>query len=350
MQLRSLHLDSGRTWRGGQRQVLLLAKSLRDSGDEPLVVAPVHAPLVERAHEAGLATAAASMRNDWDIASSKRIRSLVRTWNPHFVHAHDARSHAIALMALAGSKTPLIVTRRVTFRPKSIKLKYGPRVNQFIAISEAVKKAMIEAGIARNRIEVVHSGIPMPVVTEPRNWRTELGWNDEATIVGIVGAMTAEKGIEQIYRIAESLSPAAAQRTKFVFLGGARVGFEDIAGIQAYHAGFVTGIYDAMAGLDMLWHPSLEEGLGTSLLDALALGLPPIAFSVGVIPEIITHDVHGLLCSPGDIRAFARHHEHLLDPQVRQTFASQGPPRASMFSVENLTLKTLKVYHKVIGK
>lgn len=355
MQLRSLHLDSGRSWRGGQRQVLLLARSLRDLGDEPLVVAPVHAPLVERAHEAGLATAAAPMRNDWDLRSGKRIRSLVKTWKPHFVHAHDARAHAIALLALAGTDTPLIVTRRVTFRPKSVRLKYGNRVTQFIAISDAVRQSMVDSGVEKNRIEVVHSGVPHPQIESPVDWRSKFGWSRDSVIVGVVGAMTAEKGIDLIEQVVLALPIEAVKRTKFVFLGGKETGLKKIgarpgsAGADAYHAGFVTGIYDAMAGLDMLWHPSLEEGLGTSLLDALALKVPPIAFSVGGIPEIIEHDQQGLLAKAGDIQQFAHFHELMLEDSHRKRLADAGPDRADRFSVANMTQKTVQVYERVVN-
>ncbi len=349
MRLRSLHLDSGRTWRGGQRQVLLLAEGLRARGDEPLVLAPVNTPLVERAHAAGLATAAAPMRNDWDIASSKQVRALIRTWQPHVVHAHDARSHAIALMALAGRKsTPLIVTRRVTFKPKSVRLKYGARVSQFIAISHAVKNALIMAGIDESRIEVVHSGVPTPNVTAQRDWRAELGWGPDTVVVGIVGAMTAEKGVLLIDEIIDRLPIDAARRTRLVFLGGQIVGRERRGEVEIYHAGFVTDIYNAMAGLDMLWHPALEEGLGTSLIDSLALGIPPIAFAVGGVPEIIEHQKNGLLVPSGDLNVFVQHHLTLLNNRLRSTFSEAGPTRAAEFSVSQMTQSIVRVYEKVL--
>ena len=173
---RVLHLDSGHTWRGGQRQVLLLAMGLRNRGHEPLLIGVPDSPLVKRAQAEGLAVATIPMIADWDLQAARRIRSRIKAWQPDVVHAHDARSHALALIALLGSKTPFIVTRRVIFPPKSIGLKYGERVTKFIAISNAVRDAMVSRGIAPSRIEVVLSGISLPsgdVV--PRDWRAELG-------------------------------------------------------------------------------------------------------------------------------------------------------------------------------
>src|SRR5665213_3607540 len=222
--LRSLHIDAGRGWRGGQRQVFLLATALRAHGREPLVVGAGGSPLLERLQGAGIATASTPMRSDWDIRSAKRLRSIIRAWKPDIVHAHDARAHAIALIALAGDKTPLIVTRRVTFPLKSVRVKYGPLVTRFIAKSNAVKAAMARSGVDSSRIDVVHSGVPTPVATNPRDWRAELGWSRDTVLAGVVGAMTAEKGTEAIRHIASRLSEDAVERTRLLLLGGTERG------------------------------------------------------------------------------------------------------------------------------
>jgi glycosyltransferase involved in cell wall biosynthesis len=288
------------------------------------------------------------MHNDWDLRSSKRIRALVRAWRPDIVHAHDARSHAIALLALSGGLAPLVVTRRVTFPLKSVRFKYGPRVARFIAISHAVQRAMIARGVDASRIDVVHSGVPAPAVTAPRDWRAALGWDDTALVVGMVGAMTSEKGIDAAAAIARALPPDQARRTKLVFLGGDARGAIQLGLVDGYRAGFVTDIYNAMAGLDLLWHPATSEGLGTSVIDALALGVPPIAFAVGGLPEIVENGVQGLLVPPGDTSAFVRAHGLALEESFRSRLARAGPPRAAHFSVDAMTEKTERVYQTVL--
>lgn len=342
--LRSLHLDAGRAWRGGQRQVLLLTSALRARGHEPLIVGASGSPLLDRAQAIGMATAHAQMRADWDLRSAKRIRALVRIWHPDIVHAHDARSHALALIALAGEPTPLVVTRRVTFPLKSVRVKYGPRVTRFIAISHAVKAAMVASGVAPERISVVHSGVPTPVARTPRDWRSELGWAADTVVAGMVGAMTAEKGIGDVALIAECLPKSAIVRTRLVLLGGDAHGPLTLGPLQAFRAGFVAEIHDAMAGLDILWHPATSEGLGTVLIDSLALGVPPVAFDVGGVGEIIQNGVNGLIVAPADVRGFAASHVSLMNTDTRRTLASAGPSRAALFSVEQMTDGTEQVY------
>src|SRR5215207_5809908 len=213
-----MHLDSGATWRGGQRQVLLLALGLRDRGHEPFLIGSPDAPLVVRARAAGLAVATVTMRGDWDIRAARKIRARMQAWSVDMVHAHDARSHALAMIALMGRREiPLIVSRRVPFQPKSVRLKYGERVTRFIAISNAVKAAMAAAGIDEGRISVVRSGVaPRILPVNPRNWRAELGWAAETVVCGVVGAMTAEKGIDSLAAIGRALPDAVRNRTRLI--------------------------------------------------------------------------------------------------------------------------------------
>ncbi len=343
-----LHLDSGREWRGGQRQVYLLARGHREHGHEPLVVAAPDAPLLRRLRSAGIAAAAVRMRGDWDLAAARRVRALLRTWNADLVHAHDARAHAIALAALLGRRElPLVVTRRVPFVPRG-RLKYGRRVARFIAISSAVRDALVAGGVDASRIDLVYSGVPQPSVARARDWRRECRWPADSIVCGIVGAMTAEKGVETLERIGARLPTPTRERIRLVLLGGQAAGSQPIGGMDAFRAGFVDEIHAAMAGLDILLHPSSAEGLGTAVIDAMALGVPPIAFRVGGLPELIEDGVSGVLVAAGDISAFADATSRLvLDPALRASLAAAGPRRAAEFGVDRMVGGTQAVYDSV---
>lgn len=349
--LRILHLDSGATWRGGQRQVLLLALGLRDMGHESFLIGPPGSPLVERARAAGLAVAAIPMAADWDVGAARRIRARMRAWQVDLIHAHDARSHALGIIALLrNSDVPLVVTRRVAFRPRSVRLKYGPRVSRFIAISNAVRDTMMSGGIDRSRITVVHSGIAAPAgAIEARDWRSELRWPSDAVICGVVGAMTAEKGLDSLEEVAAHLPPGVADRTRIVLLGGSPGGPRNTGGIETFSAGFVTGIESAVAGLDILLHPSRSEGLGTSIIDAMALGVPPVAFRVGGIPEVIEDGVSGLLAPAGSVRGFAAAVARLVeDSGLRRQLGEAAARRAKTFDAAEMTKGTEAVYQEVL--
>ncbi len=348
---RILHVDSGRSWRGGQRQVFLLATGLRDLGYRVLVVAPTGSPLIRRSERAGLPTYRLTLRGEWDIRSARELRAVAREWSADIVHAHDARSHSIAQLALLGKrKTRLIVTRRVAFPPKLVRLKYRHGVDAFIAVSHAVKAAMVKAGVPANLIEVVYPGIPAPKVTRPRNWRRERGWPPNTVICGIVGAMTQEKGLDTVGGIARRLPDELFRRTRLVLLGGKGKGGTTVSGVEGFDAGFVDEIHEALAGLDILWHPARSEGLDTSVIDAMALGVPPIAFAVGGLPEVIEDGKCGRLIPRGDIQAFARAAEELIkDAGLRAKLADGARRRALQFDAGTMIERTAELY-KTIDK
>jgi glycosyltransferase involved in cell wall biosynthesis len=348
---RILHVDSGRSWRGGQRQVFLLATGLRDLGYRTLIVAPAGSPLIRRADQAGIPTYRLTLRGEWDIRSARELRAVAREWNASIVHAHDARSHSIARLALLGArKTRLVVTRRVAFPPKQVRLKYKYGVDQFIAISQAVKSVMVKAGVPEKRIEVVYSGVPAPQVQRPRNWRRERGWPASAVICGIVGAMTQEKGLDLVSGIARRLPGELFRRTRLVLLGGKGKGGTTVSGVEGFDAGFVEEIHDAVSGLDVLWHPARSEGLGTSVIDAMALGVPPIAFAVGGLPEVIEDGKSGLLVPAGDVAGFVRAAGALIsDDGLRAMLAAGARLRAREFDSRRMIERTAEVYNRVLA-
>jgi glycosyltransferase involved in cell wall biosynthesis len=276
----------------------------------------------------------------------------MRAWGVDLVHAHDARSHALAMIALLGrNEMPLVVTRRVPFAPRSVRVKYGHRVSRFIAISRAVKNAMVVGGIDSSRISVVHSGIATRSSRViPRDWRRELGWDPDTVIAGIVGAMTAEKGIDLLSSIGNAMPAASRKRTRVILLGGTPAANSEAGELVVHSAGFVEDIDPAMQGLDVLWHPSKAEGLGTSVIDAMSLGIPPIAFATGGLPEVIENGVSGILVPAGDAAGFASAAARLTDDvALRQRLGRNAAERAKTFDSVEMTKGTEAVYDEVLS-
>jgi L-malate glycosyltransferase len=346
---RILHVDSGRSWRGGQRQVFLLATGLRDLGYRVLVVAPTGSPLIKRSERAGLPTYRLTLRSELDIGSARELRAVAREWGANIVHAHDPRSHSVARLALIGKrKIRLVVSRRVAVPPSQVFFKYRRGVDAFIANSNAVKAAMVKAGVPARLIDVVYSGIPAPVVKRPRNWRRERGWPPSSVVCGVVGSLTQEKGLDLIGGIARRLPGEIFRRTRLVLIGGKGKGGTAVAGVEGFDAGFVEEIHDAIAGLDVLWHPVRSEGLVTSVIDAMSLGVPPIAFAVGGLPEVIEDGKSGRLVPPGDIQAFARAAQDLIkDPDLRASLGEGARHRALQFDAKTMIERTAEVYQAV---
>ena len=350
MASRVLHIDAGREWRGGQRQVLLLARGLRERKYEPLVVAPPGSPLVQRLRRAGIATSSVAMRGDWDLVAARRIRALIRTWNAGIVHVHDARAHAIALIALLDRPSiPLIVTRRVAQQPRGIRRQYSARVTRFLAASEAVRDALANGGVDPDRIEVVYPGVPAPSVEKARDWRVECRWPAESVVCGVVGGGTDLDGA-LLLSIVERMAPDAQRRTRLLTFGGPGTGAYDVAGVPAFRAGFVDELHPALAGVDILVHLATTEGVGTALIDSMALGVPPITFAVSGFPALVDPRRTGVVVPAGDVGAFADALSHLiLADTERRTLAARGPARSAQFSVDRMVDRVEAEYRRALS-
>jgi hypothetical protein len=348
---RILHIDSGREWRGGQRQVLLLARGLRQRDYEPLVVAPPGSPLVQRLRRAGIATSAVPMRGDWDLVAARRIRALARTWNAGILHAHDPRAHAIALIALLDRpRIPLIVTRRVAQPPRGIRRQYTGRVTRFLAASDAVRDALLRGGVDAERIEVVYPGVPAPAVDAPRDWHAECRWAPDTVVCGVVGASADADGT-LLDSIVERMSPDARRRARFVTFGGAATGAYEVAAVPAFRAGVVDEIHPALAGVDVMVHLATSEGVGTALIDAMALGVPPVTFAVPGFTAFVDPGRTGVIVPPGDIAAFADALSHIiLADTERRTLARHGPSRSARFSVDRMVERVESEYRRSLAE
>ena len=143
--MRILHLDAGREMRGGQWQVLRLIEGLAAAGVESTLLAREGAPLYTAARKQG-----------WRVEPLGITRAMGCLRGHHLIHAHDARSHSLGAF-LRGR--PLVVSRRVSF-PVGSRWKYG-RARRYLAVSEFVKKVLMQGGVPEEKISVVYDGVPV---------------------------------------------------------------------------------------------------------------------------------------------------------------------------------------------
>src|SRR5262249_26055673 len=118
----SLHVDTARTWRGGQNQVLLTVNGLRSIGHRATLVAHPDGELPRRVAE-GLALIPVAPRSEMDLSAAWKFSRLLKRLRPDVVHAHDPHGVAMASLALslggASERAPaLVASRRVDFHLK----------------------------------------------------------------------------------------------------------------------------------------------------------------------------------------------------------------------------------------
>jgi glycosyltransferase involved in cell wall biosynthesis len=358
----SVHVDTARTWRGGQNQVLVTVLGLRALGHRTALVAHPSGELRRRAQE-GLDFFPLAPRTEMDLTAAWRLSRLLKQLRPDIVHAHDP--HGVAMAALARSLSTLarqprlVASRRVDFHLRNSALsrwKYR-QVECFICASEAIRTMLVGDGVPDARTVTVHEGIDLARVhaAPPAELHKDLWLPHDAPLVGNVAALVPHKGQRYLIDAAPRLlhdHPDA----RIVIAGEGELRDSLAHQIRHHHldkhvilAGFRPDVLSVHKAFDVFVMSSVTEGLGTSLLDAMACGKPIVATSVGGIPEVVVDGETGLLVPPRDPAALAAAIARLLgDRQLRERMGAAGRARVeTKFSAEHMVAKTLAVYKRV---
>jgi L-malate glycosyltransferase len=362
----SLHVDTARTWRGGQNQVLLTVNGLRAIGERAALVAHPDGELRRRAAE-GLELIPIAPRTEMDLTAAWRFARVLKRLRPDVIHAHDPHGVAMASLALsltAGSTKerplpPLVASRRVDFHMKGnsfSRWKYR-QVDCFIAASEAIRQMLIADGVPADRTVTVHEGIDVDhvIATPPVNVHEAFWLPHHAPVVGNVAALVPHKGqrylIDAAHLVVQEIPDA-----RFIILGEGELREHLERQVREHHLekhvllpGFRTDVLGCIKGFDVFVMSSVTEGLGTSLLDAMACARPIVATHAGGIPEIVEDGVNGLLVPPRDAAALAAAIVRALrDQPLRERLGKTGFNRVrDRFTVERMVAATAAVYREI---
>jgi glycosyltransferase involved in cell wall biosynthesis len=358
----SMHIDTARTWRGGQSQVLTTVMGLRALGHRTLLVAHSEGELRQRAKE-GLDLLALAPKTEMDLTAAWRLSRILKQLKPDIVHAHDPHGVAMAGLALSMStqlaKPPLVAARRVDFHLRGSSLsrwKYR-QVDCFLCASEAIRQMLIGDGVPAARAVTVHEGIDLERVeaAPPANLHAELWLPHHAPIVGNVAALVPHKGQRHLIEAARLVLPQVPD-ARFVIAGEGELRPALERQIKDHHlekhvllAGFRPDVLSLHKAFDIFVMSSVTEGLGTSILDAMAAGKPVVATTAGGIPEVVVDGETGFLVPPRDHDAMAAAIVKLLkDDALRNRMGKAGRARArTVFSAERMVQETLRVYQRV---
>jgi len=353
-----IHVDDARTWRGGEQQVLYLHRGLRARGIDSTVACPPGSAFARRLEEAALPHRTLALRGGHDLWSARRLASGPST----VLHAHTSHAHDLALWAARlGHRGPVVVSRRVDFpiRGRWSLAKYrSRRVDRYLAISSGVEAMLREAGVTPERIRRVPSGIDFDRfegVVPRAGWREALGLDPDAPLFGNVAALAPHKDQATLLR-AFAVYRAGGGTGHLVVLGEGdlrgrlealrtELGLDDVVHLP----GFDPDILSAVASLDVFVMSSELEGLGTSILDAMALGRPVVATRTGGIPDAVRHEETGLLVPPRDPEALGAALLRLArDAGLRERVREGALRHVRGFDVRRTVEATLETYRELV--
>lgn len=295
------HINVARGFRGGERQTELLVRALAERGLSQRVVVRRDQPLQERL---------SGLKDVQVVPLNKPFAAHLNAFRGGFLHAHDGRAAHVAHWAHIMLKAPYVITRRVDNRPSanwSTRHMYR-QANGIAVLSGAIEQVMhdYDPTLATTRIPSA-STTQQPDKTQVAHLKEQ--WNGKF-VVGQIGALNdSHKGQSDLIKAARSLL-AEDDNWLFVFVGGGKdeVALREAASDIRDHVIFtrhVDNVADYLAAFNVMAYPSIHEGLGSALLDAMATGLPVVASDVDGIPDIVTHEQQGLLTPPRNPDALA---------------------------------------------
>jgi len=292
--------------------------------------------------------AARGLRFAWPDPGSRELRAWLTEFEPDVVHV-NCLSHLRGAAAARCLSLPVVWHLREILPP-------GPRRRWFaghlrsdatriVAVSEAVAAWVRQEGLG-DRVEVVHNGVDPPVGGVDRAAsRAHFGLPLEAVVVGLFSQLVVHKGALDLVRAAHA-AVSEDPELHFLIAGHGPASFADqlrremAAGAAAGQIHLVppqTEIWELLAAVDMLALPTLwPDPLPRAVMEAMAAGLPIVAYKNGGVPEMVVNGESGLLCQPGDVEGLTRAILEMAgDETLRSRLGEAGRQRArDLFSVE----------------
>lgn len=350
--MRVLQVDAGREWRGGQNQVRLLTRELaREPEIEQQLATKRNGALARRAAAEAVTVRGVRWTMSLDPRAAFSVYRLMSRFRPDVVHAHD--SHALTLTRWARrwvdwetDPPPLIATRRVDFHVRRGSGWF--HAERVIAVSDAVRRVLVADGMPETTITVIPDGIDPDEVraraATPFDVRARLHLPPGTPLAVNVAALVDHKDQRTLIRAAAH-ARAARPDLRWAIAGDGdlrhqlqREIAEQRVGDIVHLLGYVTEADALIREANVFVMSSKEEGLGSVILHALALGKPVVATAAGGIPEVLPVTC---LAPVGDASALAE--------KVVGVLEHSSPfPLPSRFTAKSMAQATLALYRSLV--
>lgn len=358
--MKILHIDEQLTWRGGEQQACWLMQGLCSHGFEVYAIGKEHSEFIDRLRQIPhIRTFSLPLKSEFDLYSARKIAQITKENKIDIIHAHTSHAHSLALLSTFFHPIPkTIVSRRVSFLPAKnffSKWKYN-KTDLIIPVSNYVAKILKEAGIPENKIKVVRSSVDLSHIHVSPYTKNELGINESTQVLFNAGALVPHKDHITL------LNAFAKVREIFpdtlLLIAGSGSLFMNIQSeIEKLNLtqhvrllGYRNDVPRLTKMADIYVSSSWSEGLGTSVLEALACEKPVVATEAGGVSEMVISHETGLLVPNKNPHLLSEAIIYMLShPEEAQTMAKKGRKHVEdNFTVQRMVKETISVYQKLI--
>jgi len=367
--MRVLQIISSSGMYGAEAVILNLSRFLNEGSHCSMVgvfsnsSAPNH-QLHDRAAKEGIESNLIPCNGQVDRTTIANIRELAVRTGADVVHAHGYKADIYVYLALRGLGIPFVSTCHTWYDNDLSVFLYGVadrfvlrKFGQVVAVSDEVRVRLLKAGVREEKIHLVRNGIDLRPFNNVVPSLREVSASDRALIVGLIGRLSWEKGID-IFLRAVARVVVKFPGTKFVVVGEGPD--QDklellIDELKIRENVLMLGRREDMpsvyASLDVMVSSSRQEGLPMAILEGMASGLPLVATAVGEVPTVVTEDRTGVLVPPEDADSLAAAIVDLLrDPAKRVRLGAAAKQLIKEeYSAERMTADYLRVYAEAIA-
>ena len=367
--MKVLHIISSGGMYGAEAVILNLARTLRDGPHRCALgvfsnSASPNLHFHEIALKEGFDSHPIPCRGRIDRTAIAGIRELVGRTGADVVHAHGYKADLYVYFALRGMGVPLVSTCHTWYDTDLFVSIYGMadryvlrKYTRVVAVSDDVKQRLLKAGVGEGKIRMVRNGIDLSPFDGAILAHREGRAADRALVVGLVGRLAWEKGVDLFLEAAaEVLVEVPETRFKVIGEGPDREKLERLIDrLNIRESVNLMGRREDMASqyasMDVMVSSSRQEGLPLAILEGMASGLALVATAVGEVPKVIVDGRTGLLVPAQDAGSLAAGIMELLhNPEKRKRLG--GAARQLIeeeYSAARMTADYLRVYQEAIA-
>ncbi len=360
-----LHLSTPKSWRGGEQQVYWLFEEIELlQQHKQLLVCPQKSVMQQKCIANNWKHITLKNAHHFNLVTIRFLAEIAKQNKIDIIHLHDAHALNMGILAscLFGMKIPMVFTRRVDFELNKnwfTRFKYNHFwLKKIICVSEKIKNVISKDIQLKSRLTTVHSGVDTKRFIGGNNFKNELKIDKTSILIGNASALSDHKDLITFVEVAQQIINKTNKKVHFVLIGEGKERsiierrIKELK-LTTYFTltGFRNDIAEILPQLDIFLMTSKEEGLGTTVLDAMAAGVAVVSTNAGGLPESVLHQKTGLLANVADVKNLSNLILQLIENNdLKQTLETAAKNWVNkQFSKEKMAKGVLKVYDN-LGK
>jgi len=290
------------------------------------------------------------------LAVLKLVR-IFSYWKIDLIHVNDYWWFPQTYLAARICRIPIVVHLRQQIEPKRIKQYWLKKPNYLFPVSMDIECVLLAMGVNADRVSVLYSGIAindLKILKSKEEFSCLYSLKENQIIIGTVANLFPRKGYEYLIEALVEVREHYPQIYCFIIGEGSQsyrkqlVRLVEKKGLSSNvsFAGFQENVYDFLNSFDLFVLPSLMEGFGIALLEAMAMSKPIVASNVGGVPEVIAQNITGVLVPPKDSKSLANAIVRMLaDDSMRQRLGIAARKTIETKFTQDIAMRTMQNYY-----